>query len=163
MYTVAPTPFLFIGKNDLLKWPLFKRFFKTMDIAVKRNNKMTAARVLEHAKEGIDKGWSISIFPEGGISTKVPVLQRFKDGAFKLAIEKQIPIVPISFNNNWILFSDPSEVLGMAHPGIAKVVVHEAIETKGMTEKDLVSLRQQVFDVIEKPIKNYNQSAYENR
>ena len=163
MYTAAPTPFLFIGKSELLKWPLFNRFFKTMDIAVDRKNRMAAARVLDKAKEAIDKDWSISIFPEGTISTKVPVVQRFKDGAFKLAIEKQIPIVPVSFMNNWFLFSDPSEVLGRAHPGIAKVTVHKAIETKGMTAKDLVSLRKQVFDVIEKPIKNYNQSAYENR
>ena len=152
MYNVIPEYFLFMGKYELLRWPLFNIFFKDMNIAVNRGSHIEAAKAFRRAAHALDRGTSIAIFPEGAIPAFVPRMKPFKDGAFKLAIEKQVPIVPITFLDHWHLFGEPMEVLSRGRPGIARAVVHPAIPTKGLTEADLVALRKQVYEVIEGPL-----------
>ena len=152
MYNVIPRYFLFIGKYELLKWPLFNMFFKGMNIAVNRTDRGEAARAFRKAAQAIDRGTSIAIFPEGTIPAFTPRMKPFKDGAFKLAIEKQVPIVPVTFLNHWRLFGDPEDLLSRGHPGIARAVVHPAVETRGLTDADLVVLRHRLFDLIEAPL-----------
>jgi len=156
IYRVIPDYFIFIGKYELLKWPLFKIFFKDMNIAVNRSSHIEAHKAFLKAAQRLDEGACIAIFPEGTISLKVPKMVRFKNGAFKLAVEKQVPIVPVTFKNNYKLLGDPETLLSRGRPGIAQAVIHPYIETKGMTEDDLVSLRTQVFDVINSALPNEN-------
>ena len=104
------------------------------------------------ASKDIDKGISISLFPEGTIHHNGPVMGRFKNGPFRLAIEKQVPIVPITFLNNWILLPDDFHHR-IGRPGIADVIIHEPISTKGMTEVDLEKLKFLVAEAINKPLK----------
>ena len=152
MYNVIPRYFLFIGKYELLKWPLFNIFFKGMNIAVNRGNTVEAAQAFRRAAQAIDRGTSIAIFPEGTIPAFTPRMKPFKDGAFKLAIEKQVPVVPVTFLDHWRLFGEPLEIMSRARPGVARVVVHAPIPTKGMTEADQIALRKQVYAVIEGPL-----------
>jgi 1-acyl-sn-glycerol-3-phosphate acyltransferase len=79
-------------------------------------------------------------------------MKPFKDGAFRLAIEKQVPIVPMTFVNHWKLFGEPTELFSRARPGVARAVVHAPIPTTGLTEADLVDLRRKVYEVIEAPL-----------
>jgi 1-acyl-sn-glycerol-3-phosphate acyltransferase len=152
MYNVIPRYFLFMGKYELLKWPLFNIFFKDMNIAVNRGSHIEAVKAFRRAAEAIDRGTSIALFPEGTIPPFTPRMKPFKDGAFRLAIEKQVPIVPVTFLDHWRLFGEPEELLSRARPGIARAVVHAPIDTKGLTEADLVALRRQVYEVIEGPL-----------
>lgn len=152
MYRAVPRYFLFMGKNELLKWPLFRLFFQRQDIAVDRGSASGAALAFKRAREALKRGESIAIFPEGTIPKDQPKLHRFKDGAFKLAIECQVPIVPLTFRTNWKLLRDIDQWLGPARPGLAHIVVHKAIATEGMQAEDLVSLRQLVFDTIDKTL-----------
>lgn len=94
MYNVIPEYFLFMGKYELLRWPLFNMFFKDMNIAVNRGSHVEAAKAFRRAANALDRGTSLALFPEGTIPVFTPRLKPFKDGAFKLAIEKQVPIVP---------------------------------------------------------------------
>ncbi len=155
MYNSVPDLFLFMGKYELLKWPMVGMFFKRMNIAVNRGSRTEAAKALIKAARTIDKGICVSMFPEGTIPYTAPRMKLFKDGAFKLAIEKQVPIVPITFLDHWKLFGDPAEFLSRGHPGFACTVVHPFIDTKGMTDADLDNLRHRVFDAIETPLKKY--------
>ncbi|MBK8499879.1 MAG: 1-acyl-sn-glycerol-3-phosphate acyltransferase [Flavobacteriales bacterium] len=152
MYNVIPDYFLFIGKYELLRWPLFNIFFKGMNIAVNRGNKMEAAKAFRKAAQAIDRGTSIAIFPEGTIPVHTPRMKPFKDGAFKLAIEKQVPIVPISFLDHWRYFGEPLEIMARARPGVARAIVHEPVSTAGLTEADLVDLRARIYRIIEEPL-----------
>ncbi|HRP00659.1 MAG TPA: lysophospholipid acyltransferase family protein [Flavobacteriales bacterium] len=152
MYNVIPSYFLFMGKYELLKWPLFNIFFKGMNIAVNRGSHIEAAKAFRKAAQAIDRGTSIALFPEGTIPAYTPRMKPFKDGAFRLAIEKQVPIVPITFVDHWRLFGEPVELLSRARPGIAHAVVHAPIPTKGLTMDDLVALRRKVYEVIEGPL-----------
>jgi len=147
-YGVIPDHFRFLGKAEILKWPIINLIFKQMDIPVERGHRSRAYRALELCGDAIDGGHSIMIFPEGGWDPKIHGLQRFKNGAFKLALEKQVPIVPISFVTNRQLFCDHTDLFFNGRPGLSKVVVHPTIETKGKSASDLVSLRQQAFEII---------------
>lgn len=152
MYNVVPHYFLFIGKYELLKWPLFNVFFKDMNITVNRGDRSSAAKAFRKAAQAIDRGTSIAMFPEGGIPPHVPRMKPFKDGAFKLAIEKQIPIVPITFRDHWKLLGEPTELFSRGRPGISRTIIHPVVSTEGLTEADLVTLRQEVYRLIEAPL-----------
>lgn len=153
-YRIIPDYFVFMGKHELLSWPLFNIFFKSgMDIAVNRASPVGASRAMSKAREMIEQGHSIAIFPEGTIPPHVPQLKRFKSGAFKLAIETGVPIVPVTFHTNYKILSDPAEVTSRALPGIASITIHKPIETKGKTQQDLISLRDEVYDIIDASLK----------
>lgn len=107
------------------------------------------------AKKELQNGWSIVIFPEGGIPANAPILNPFKNGAFKLAIETGTPILPITIIDNWRLFNSDPLLTGQASPGISRLIVHKPIITAGMDKKDLIHLRKQTFDTINAPLLKY--------
>ena len=90
-------PYAFIGKSSITKLPLFGWMFKKLHIPVDRRSPQSRYQSLVRADEMLESGRSVVFFPEGGITTKEPPkLMPFKDGAFKLAIEKQIPLIPVT-------------------------------------------------------------------
>ncbi len=153
IYVAIPIYFHTMGKAELLKVPLFKRFFKRMNIPVNRKSNKDSHRAFMRAASDLDKGISITLFPEGGIQSKFPQMGRFKNGPFRLAIEKQVPIVPVSFLDNWLILPDNFKD-SAGRPGLSRVIIHEPIETKGMTEDNLEELKQRVFNVIDKTLKD---------
>ncbi len=154
MYAILPkTKFLFIGKSELLRWPIINIFFKKVDIAVNREKRNSAMRSIIRAKEELKNGWSIVIFPEGGIPVDAPKLDQFKNGAFKMALEAQVPILPITILDNWKLLGTDPVLTGIACPGKSRVIVHDPIPTICLDKKDLVNLRQQTFETINQPLK----------
>jgi 1-acyl-sn-glycerol-3-phosphate acyltransferase len=162
MYPILPkTKFMFIGKAELLHWPVINIFFKKVDIAVNREKRHSAMRSILRAKKEIQNGWSIVLFPEGKIPLNAPKLDQFKAGAFKMAIDEQVPILPITLIDTWRLFETNPPLTARAHPGISRVVIHEPISTVGLTKKDLVNLRQQTFDVINAPLLTYHKKEIE--
>jgi 1-acyl-sn-glycerol-3-phosphate acyltransferase len=151
IYISIPVYFHTMGKAELQKVPLFRRFFDRMNIPVNRKSLKDSHRAYTRAASDIDKGTSITLFPEGTIHHNGPVMGRFKNGPFRLAIEKQIPIVPVTFLNNWILLPDDFHKR-IGHPGIARIILHDPIPTKGMTEDNLEELKARVYEIIDKPL-----------
>jgi len=145
--------FSFMAKAELLKIPLFNIWFKTIDIAVDRKNARKAAEAYIKATRFFESGRSLVIFPEGTISAQVPKMIKFKDGPFKLAIEKQIPILPVSILGNHLIFDDSKEITG--RPGFVTQYVHKPIDTKGLTLEDVEALKMQVFDSINIKLHEY--------
>jgi 1-acyl-sn-glycerol-3-phosphate acyltransferase len=150
---------IFVGKNDLVNIPLFGYMYGKLHITIDRSKLKSRYSALGQAREAIAEGKSLVIFPEGGIITeKDPVLSRFKDGAFRVAIEKQIPVVPVTIPYNWIILPPDQFVLHW-HP--LKVVFHEPIETTGLTMNDLESLKTTVFQIIDHELQRH--LNHENR
>jgi 1-acyl-sn-glycerol-3-phosphate acyltransferase len=160
IYITIPNYFHTVGKAELKKVPLFNKFFSRMNIPVNRKSLRDSHRAFIRAAEDIHKGISVTMFPEGTINHTAPVMGRFKNGPFRLAIEKQVPIVPITFLNNWDILPDNyHERIG--HPGVARIFFHEPIETKGMTENDLGVLKQMVYDAINAPLQKKYSDYFE--
>ncbi len=145
--------FSFMAKAELLKIPLFNIWFKTIDIAVDRKNARKAAEAYIKATRFFESGRSLVIFPEGTISAQVPKMIKFKDGPFKLAIEKQIPILPVSILGNHLIFDDSKKITG--RPGFVTQYVHKPIATQGLTLADVEALKMQVFDSINIKLHEY--------
>jgi 1-acyl-sn-glycerol-3-phosphate acyltransferase len=154
-YLITPNYFVFMGKQELDKAPLFRIFFREMNILVDRSSNTASHRAFLRAGKDLEKGDSVFLFPEGTISS-FGKLRGFKNGAFKLAIDKQVPIVPVTYLNNWKLLQNGGFFKAHGRPGISRVVIHEPIPTVGMTEKDLLSLRTKVYEIIQKELDDYN-------
>lgn len=145
-------PFIFVGKHEVLGYPLIKTFFKRMHISVDRSSKIQSARSFVKINRAYKEGWSIAIFPEGGIPDENrPIMAPFKNGAFKLAMDNNATIIPITFMNHYKLLSDPSDILGPARPGFSKVIIHEAITSEMYAQSSLEELNQKVFSIINEP------------
>ncbi|MCB0410078.1 MAG: 1-acyl-sn-glycerol-3-phosphate acyltransferase [Flavobacteriales bacterium] len=152
LYPTIPDYFVFMGKQELQKIPIFNIFFKKMNIAVDRKSAVSGKLAMERCAKELAKGHSIVMFPEGTIPKTTPHLSNFKNGAFKLAIEQQVPIIPITFLSNYRRLEMGGLFSGKAGPGPARVIVHEPIPTKGMTEEDLVPLRNKVHEIIKEEL-----------
>ena len=154
MYSILPQhPFLFLGKGEILNYPILKTYFKGLNIPVHRNDRQKSARSFILAKKAVGEGWSLVVFPEGGIPDEGnPKMIPFKEGAFKLARALQIPIVPLTFTNNFNLFSDPMDFNGTAHPGISRVYVHPHIDVNKINELTDKELSDYCFQVINGPL-----------
>ena len=127
MLYVSKNPFVFVGKKELGKIPLFGFFYKHTCILVDRKNPRSRGKVFDSAQRKLNMGYSICIFPEGGVpEDESIVLDTFKDGAFRLAIEHQIPIAPMTFLDNKKRFS---YTFFSGGPGKLRVKTHDLIST----------------------------------
>lgn len=156
LYRVVPDYFVFMGKHTLKTIPIFNIFFKDMNIAVNRKSSVSGRQALERCSEELQQGNSVTIFPEGTIPEDAPNLLRFKFGAFKLAIENRIPVVPITFLSNYKRLQLSSRLFsGQAGPGWSKVIVNKPIPTEELTHEDLLALQERVYSCIQNNIKQH--------
>ncbi|MES2809549.1 MAG: lysophospholipid acyltransferase family protein [Bacteroidota bacterium] len=138
----------FMGKEALLNNFITRLFFKTVDIPVNRESKMSSYRAFQRASEALASGTSVIIFPEGRIHHEYPpFLHEFKNGPFRMAIDMKVPIIPVSSADTWNVLWDT----GLDHgskPGICHIFVHKPIETAHLTVDDADALRNQVHAII---------------
>jgi 1-acyl-sn-glycerol-3-phosphate acyltransferase len=151
MLSIIKNPFVFVGKKELSKIPLFGFFYKRTCILVDRNNSKSRMQVFESAQKRLKQGLSICIFPEGGVPDKSVFLDTFKDGAFRLAIEHEIPIVPLTFYDNKRLF--PFTFFS-GSPGIMRAKVHRFFETKNQHADYKKTLKEEVRTIILKDLQS---------
>lgn len=149
MCIIAKGRFHFMGKEELLNNPVLKLFFKTIDVPVNRDSKISAFRAFKKVGDNLNNGMSLIIFPEGGINDEVypPVLSPFKNGPFRLAIEKNIPIVPVSLINIWKRMWDDGTKYGTS-PGICDIYIHKPVTTSELNIDDADELKDRIFDII---------------
>ena len=152
IYAVLKNPLQFIGKSDIAKIPLFGYFYKKNSIIVDRASIKNSYSAFLKARKKLDERLSVCIFPEGGIPNKKIFLKKFKNGPFKLAIEKGIKIVPITIADNKKKF--PQEYF-KGGPGILRATVHKPIDPKKITKKTVESLNKSVYNTIFDKLKIY--------
>jgi len=153
LYIIFDQYFVFTGKQEIEKWPLFHIFYTSgMNILVDRHNKLGILKSFKKMVEVIDNNNPLVILPEGTISKDAPKLDSFKPGAVSIAIQKQIPILPITQTTNWKRLQRSGFWTGNASPGMAEVIIHPPIETKGLTRKDTEALQAKLWDVINVPL-----------
>ncbi len=151
MLSITKKPFVFVGKIELAKIPVFGFFYKRTCILVDRNNSKSRKAVFDEARRRLSKGLSVCIFPEGLVpSDESVILSEFKNGAFRLAIEHQIPIVPLTFYDCKKRFS---YTFFSGGPGKLRVKVHDFIPTVRLTLKDYQLLKKETFDIIYNELK----------
>ncbi|GAL78559.1 1-acyl-sn-glycerol-3-phosphate acyltransferase [Algibacter lectus] len=146
MLVSVKNPFVFVGKAELSKIPLFGFFYKRTCILVDRSSAKSRQAVFLRAQRRLKTGVSICIFPEGGVPEEHIDLDAFKDGgAFRLAINHQIPVVPITFADNKKRFS---YTFFSGGPGRMRVKMHKFISTEGLTIKETRELNDASREII---------------
>lgn len=145
LIVLSKNPIVFVGKKELVKIPIFGFFYKRVVIMVDRSSPKSRKRVFEMAKKRLQDGTSIGIFPEGLVPDEDVILAPFKKGAFSLAIEHQIPIVPQTYYDGKRLFSWDFLKGGM---GTFRIRQHQFIKTKGLKSSDLEELKEKTFHII---------------
>ena len=151
MLVSVKNPFVFVGKKELAKIPLFGFFYKRTCILVDRSNPQSRQAVFLRAQRRLKQGLSICIFPEGGVPEESIVLDTFKDGAFRLAINHQIPIVPITFYDNKKRFS---YTFFSGGPGRMRAKIHKFISTEGLSVDDTRNINEEAHSIILSDLSN---------
>lgn len=138
----------FMGKDELLNNFVTRLFFKTVDIPVNRESKMSSYRAFKRASEALANGTSVIIFPEGRIPDQYPpIMHDFKNGPFRMAIDLKVPIIPVSSIDTWKVLWDTGFDHG-SKPGICHIFVHKPVETTHLTADDADALRDKVHSII---------------
>lgn len=145
MLYVSKNPFVFVGKQELAKIPVFGFFYKRVCILVDRNSHKSRSAVYRSVRERLERRLSICIFPEAGVPEEDVILDAFKDGAFRMAINHNIPIVPISFLDckkrfPWSFFK--------GGPGPLRVKVDPFVETGILGAEDSPTIREEIRALI---------------
>ncbi|MDB9883338.1 1-acyl-sn-glycerol-3-phosphate acyltransferase, partial [Bacteroidia bacterium] len=153
--TQMPFFFSFMAKKELASIPMFKMFFRSLDMPVDRRSKEGAKRAYYLANKKLNDGISLLNFPEGGIGPQVPQMRDFKLGPFKMAIDHSIEIVPITLPDNWKRLPC-GEFIPAGTPGKMRMHVHRPICTKNLKLGDEVALAEQVYRIIESKFNEMN-------
>ena len=153
MLVAVKNPFVFIGKKELAKIPLFGFFYKRTCILVDRTSAKSRKAVFLRAQRRLKSGLSLCIFPEGQVPEEHVVLDEFKDGAFRLAINHQIPIVPLTFGDNKKHFS---YTFFSGGPGKLRVKMHQFLDTKTLTVEATRALNDKARTIILNQINDFN-------
>jgi len=155
----APQSVVYVGKSSLAKIPLFGYMFKKLHVTVNRASPTNSYKALHTAIEKMGDNRSLVMFPEGGIlSKKIPEMSRFKDGAFRAAIMKQIPIVPVTLPDNWIIL--PDEKIPLISRRKMRMIFHTPVPTTGLNMEDVPSLKEKVYATISTEIKLRQENEY---
>ena len=137
-----------------MKWVAKSTFFNipivgfllmlSRDIKLVRGAKGAGAHVYTEAANRLSTRTSVMLFPEGTRSVSGE-LGAFKDGAFKIAIEAQAPILPLVVHGTRNALIKHDWRFGRCD---AVVQILDPIPTTGMTLEDVDALREQVRDLI---------------
>lgn len=144
-YALLRNHFAFLAKKELEKLPLFNINFKGMNVTVDRKSMVSGIESLSACANKLDQKINLLIFPEGTKNKNAPQLAPFKNGPFKLAVHKNVPIVPILFVHNYQRF--PADFKkGIASPGISKLVILPPINAPLNSENSVEELKKITFD-----------------
>ncbi len=134
-----------IAKEEVFKIPFFGLYFRLSgDIPVLRGDRESGGAALQKARWYLDHGMPVMIFPEGTRS-RDGRMGPFKPGAFRLAIEAQVPVLPVAVTGSADGMPKGSPWI---RPTLVLIRVLEPVETRGMTGSDVVKLMATVRERI---------------
>lgn len=151
----VPMPFKFIGKLSIAKVPFFGYMFRKFHITVDRGHLRNRYETYKRGVSALLEGFSLAIFPEGGIKSKTPPeMKPFKEGPFRMAIETGVQLVPVTMPDNWHIF--PTDGKFYFRRRKCRMVIHEPIDPAKYTIDQLKEFQQDVFNLIQKELNRLN-------
>jgi 1-acyl-sn-glycerol-3-phosphate acyltransferase len=145
LFVSLPTPFRWVIKRELLKIPLFgKALGATGAICLDRSDKDRSVKSLQEGANQLERGWSVLIYPEG---TRTPdgLLHPFKKGAFMMAVQTGMSILPVTCNGAFKIM--PKKKLWF-RPGHVTLTIGDPIFTKGLGVNDVPELMERTWQAI---------------
>ncbi len=141
--------FAFVAKKELAKIPLYGKWMpRIRSVFIERDDPRASLEAIKAGIDLIEKGFSLVIYPEGTRS-KGPVPGPFMKGSLKLATKPGVPIVPVSMHGTYKMF----EQTGVIRPATIRIIVHEPIETKGLSRQEERELNDRVEKIVKDGIR----------
>lgn len=146
---LLPGQFRPLAKKELLKIPVFGWIAQSAAIIVDRSSPESRKKSIDRLKNFLNAGISILIFAEGTQNRTANILQPFKDGAFRIAVDTQHPVLPIV-----VLGAGPLMPPGTINlkPGRIRIYVGKEIASEGLGSDDVKALKQRTFDAMSEMI-----------
>lgn len=140
-----PYPMAFVAKAELRGWPIIgPALSRSPSVFVDRTTARKAVATIAQAAESIRGGNSMVVFPEGE-RTYSGETARFMKGAFRLAIQAGVPLVPVAIVDAYSVFDERKRA---SRPGVVRVVIGEPLQTEGRSSRDAPVMLQQVEDFV---------------
>lgn len=141
-------PMAFVAKVELAKVPFISPWMVLMGCTfMDRKSPRASVKAMHDAVEGLKKGYSQMIFPEGTRSRGGPH-HEFKAGSFKLAFMAEAPIVPVTIDGTWHLLEEK----GKLQKGKVTLTIHDPIPTKGLSKEELQAIPAKVEEICCAPL-----------
>ena len=140
-FVTSPELFVILSKKEAEKIPVVGTNLKHAHVTVDRKNPNDRKLSIQKLSKHIEEGRSVLLYPEGRRNRSEQELGDFKTGAFVLALQHRLPVIPVT-----IIGSDeinrPSNPLAV-YPGKVKIVYGDAIEVQNYGTEDLRTLMDQ--------------------
>ena len=149
-------PIRALGKTEMASVPVFGFIYKYAVVRVDRGSAENRAKSVRNMKSILKKGISIIVFPEGTFNMTHNPLKDFYDGAFRVAIETQMPIKPMLFLDAYDRMNYRS--IFSLTPGKNRVIYLEEVPVEGLTQKDVSFLKQKIYELMDHKLREYNAS-----
>lgn len=147
IFPAVPGYFRPLGKKEIGEIPIFGFIYRQITLLVDRSSAHSRARSMKLMIRTLRTECHVAIFPEGTFNeTQETPMLPFYDGAFRLAIEAQSPILPILMPDTAKRWSGVK--LWKMSPGRNRILYLPLVPTVGLYEKDLPQLREKVRDMM---------------
>ncbi len=151
-----PGQFRPLGKKELLKIPVLGWIIGTVCVIVDRSNAQSRKESIRRLRSLIEQRVSVLIYPEGSMNRTDVLLRPFYDGAFRMAIETQTPLLPMVVINAGRLFRPGTAYV---QPGKITVKFAPPIETIGMTTEDVPTLKLRAHQIMQAMLQEEHSSV----
>lgn len=142
-----PIDYKFLSKIEALKIPVIGYCVRQLHLLVDRSNPDSRAESMQKMIRTIDSGISVLIYPEGTRNKGPKLVKDFYEGAFRLAIHTQQPLLPMTILDNWR--RQNAHMTNTMSPGRMRVLFDAPISTKGLSEADIPTLQVKVQAIME--------------
>jgi 1-acyl-sn-glycerol-3-phosphate acyltransferase len=146
---IIPGQFRPLAKKELKKIPVFGWIASAATIIVDRSSPESRKKSIDKLKQYLKTGISIMIFVEGTQNRTKEMLQPFHDGAFRIAVDTQQPVLPMVIIGAGKLM--PPGTIRL-RPGLIRIYVGDEIQTAGLTVQDVQSLKRKTFEAMKETI-----------
>jgi len=137
--------FRWLMKKSLRKLPMVGKACEVAGhVYVDRSSKSGILQTIEEAKDKLQHGVSTVVFPEGS-RTSDGKMQAFKKGAFQLALDLHLPIVPLRIDGSFKVLKKDSLLLS---PEKMTLTIHKPIYTDDLNAEDMSKLMDEVWHII---------------
>jgi 1-acyl-sn-glycerol-3-phosphate acyltransferase len=145
IYGYLGMPFSWVMKEELRRIPFVGAACEYAGhIYINRTNPLSIKQTLATAKERLQGGRSVVIFPEGS-RTRTGKMGRFKRGAFLIATDLQLPVVPVTIDGSYTTLTKGN---WFVKPNRLKLIIHPPLSTQGLSDSDIPGLLEQTRRVI---------------
>ncbi len=142
-----------LAKKELASIPLFGFLYKQMAVLVDRSDSASKWKSIHMLRRTLQREGSIFIFPEGGFNETEEPLKSFYDGAFRLALRTDTPILPVIF---------PDAVKRWHYsgfwkwsPGVNRAIFLPEVSPEPFEPDDIEGLKKKVFEMMAEQIWKY--------